>query len=1734
MKKLVFAMLWVGFFSTRLLATTYTSAADGSWFSASTWSPAAVPGVTDAVVINHQVLLNGNATVASLTVNAGKMLMDDNNSRHLTVTGSIINNGTIQRNLAAWYFKIFAQGNITNNGYWKPYETVLEGTGNQTISCTSWLEGYWSVADTLGDIYAGSRLLFRGSTISGGNARFRTNGHTIETFQEALSNMRIISNDTLYLRESDASTVSITGDVKLKGLFYYRDNVVVNGTLTVLDSIYDDNSSRWLTINGNIINKGLIGRGPGQWYNRIYVTGNILNQGIWKPYETQLAGTSNQIISQTSGTWFEGYFTVTDTIGEVLLGSKVSFRDSKYEGSGSILRTNGNMLHMYNHQLRDMNIISNDTLWLPMSDAEVVNTTGNVILKGWYFYRSAVSFNGSLTVLDTIMDDNASRSLVVNGDLINKGFIARGPGGWYNKILVSGNILNQGIWKPFETQLTGNTNQYLEQSAGKWFEGYFTINDTLGELLLKSPVYFRQSRLEGNNGIIRTNGHRFTTISQGLRNLRFISNDTLELDGSDAETVSFTGNVKLNGNFYYKSAVVFNGTLTVLDTFWDDNASRTVQINGNLINKGYVGRYLGGWYNRVVVTGNIMNQGKWKPFETHLAGAGSQTISAAAGTPFENAVIIDDTLGSVSLASHVLFKESTIDLGGETLLTGPYHLLAVDEHITNGNLLTNDTLDFYNCSIKNLSMTGRVHLKGKVYFMEGNSVNGTLVLLDTLLDNGASYVFTVNGNMENYGVMRRGPGGWYSKLRINGDLMNQGTLEPFEVHLYDTIGRNISGPMMPTVGCAFILTDSVRLTGDNIINYLRTGSETYAWCRVSKGAKLQMLDQVAQDRILNFGTVTVKREVDTATSNEYSFYRTEARNKVNSRSSFLFIDHMGSQQHYTTSNAMNDWWRIRNYPQVFNDTLQYLRLHYSQVSLNGNAEDSLKIYHSANAGITWKRLATSIAINKTDKTITISNAPSYGHFVVSAGPAGSMSFDPVLGDAEPRIGGNSGTVSIYLFGVGFKSNSTVFLRRTGYANINADTAYLTAVTGESMLARFDLRGKAVGMYDLCVTVTGSPLLVLSNYFEIKPGLRSKPWVLMSGRDRYLVNRWQTFSLSYGNTSNTDAKGTWIILTISDRPGLEVNFPDWKFMLPGYFREQGPAYTRIADSVPLYYVSDTFSGFEGQRIRIYPVYIPIISAQSSKMVRIRVKCPSGNLSINSWLLDSWFNDIDYLGKADEPIPTEVRACITAAAMKAFAGGAIGLIPGAGCYNLVDKVVDPIGYITPESLKPGEPENVGGLWKFVSWASSITQCATSFMPGLNVATQMGIAVAGMIVDGVDGKNTNEACWEKFRRKSGNKIDTRGVTSFDPNEMVGPKGYASQNYIASSGLKNYRIFFENKATASAPALEVFIYDTLDKSKYDLSKFSFGAITFSDTTVQVQPYSKSFSLLVDRYPKMNIFVQVEGHLDTVTGAVYVAFHSLDRISLELTEYDTLGFLPPNKTSPEGEGNVSFFVALKPSLAFGTEVNNRATIVFDFNTPIVTNDYKNTIDDAIPSSNVYALPAVSDSSFVVSWFGTDQGCGIRHFNVFVSENDSAYLLWLANTPLRQSTFKGVNKRTYKFFVLATDSIGWTEPMKTSPEAFTYVNQGSNAVDETDNGLPRMLCYPNPARDMVEVKWRGAYPTMHFQLYSLQGKVMVQQTWNGAQGEQTRKIDVSGTAPGLYLIRMQCGDETFQQMTVIE
>jgi hypothetical protein len=298
-------------------------------------------------------------------------------------------------------------------------------------------------------------------------------------------------------------------------------------------------------------------------------------------------------------------------------------------------------------------------------------------------------------------------------------------------------------------------------------------------------------------------------------------------------------------------------------------------------------------------------------------------------------------------------------------------------------------------------------------------------------------------------------------------------------------------------------------------------------------------------------------------------------------------------------------------------------------------------------------------------------------------------------------------------------------------------------------------------------------------------------------------------------------------------------------------------------------------------------------------------------------------------------------------------------------------------------------------------------------------------------------------------------------DPNAKTGPAGYGAQGFIAGNTLLPYRIDFENDPTATAPAQRVVVTDPLD-SNMDWNTLAFIEVGFGDNNIIIPAGSQHFQTSVAMtYNGLTFEVLIELGLNTSTGLITATFQSIDPAS-NLPPADVLtGFLPPENGTGRGLGYFSYTVMPKAGLPTGTAIRNVATVVFDVNPPITTDQVSetdpskgidpakqalNTIDSGAPTSSVSPLPAVSSTAaLTVSWSGQDDtgGSGIATFEVFVSTDGGPFTPFQTATTATTATFNGAFGHSYGFYSVATDHVGLVQSTPSKAQATTVTTQSA-------------------------------------------------------------------------------------------
>ncbi len=264
---------------------------------------------------------------------------------------------------------------------------------------------------------------------------------------------------------------------------------------------------------------------------------------------------------------------------------------------------------------------------------------------------------------------------------------------------------------------------------------------------------------------------------------------------------------------------------------------------------------------------------------------------------------------------------------------------------------------------------------------------------------------------------------------------------------------------------------------------------------------------------------------------------------------------------------------------------------------------------------------------------------------------------------------------------------------------------------------------------------------------------------------------------------------------------------------------------------------------------------------------------------------------------------------------------------------------------------------------------------------------------------------------------------VASWDPNEMVGPAGVGEEHYLGPTQTVSYRILFENKAEAGDAAYRVRISDELDEQVFDVSTVRFGETSHDGTGY-------------------NWKMKREGN----------------KLSWDIEGIE----LPPNVNAPEGEGFVTFSVGLKPGLADGTQLRNKATIIFDKNFPIETNEYVNTLDLTPPVTTMADVVYTDEPSVAtVVCQSADAAAGVSSYLLFASKDgaDYDYVGQYYTTSISCPVAPDAN---YSFYVLAVDAVGNAE--RIMPQPATVYTSGIIDVGQALLNAPGTKVYTTDGR----------------------------------------------------------------------
>jgi|GEM_PF-1130807 len=255
-------------------------------------------------ITNANVTFHNNVIVSDTLQNAGGL-----GWLAVHIQGSLTNNGVIKNNELGNSLHVEVFGDVHNNGVWRNSNTYLPCRDKQVLSQSmdktfdtevKFSEaGGWTY--NTGSVTAGSDLTFtkavnmHGYIAGTGDVwgAIDMNNKNLSLIKNASIFYGTVKNakDLIILDKAYLQSVTIEGNTNIRGTGRIdNSNVVLRGTITVLDTLQNGGGLGWLTpqVYGELINHGIIRNNTAGNELHLAIHGNAYNYGMWQNGQTHI------------------------------------------------------------------------------------------------------------------------------------------------------------------------------------------------------------------------------------------------------------------------------------------------------------------------------------------------------------------------------------------------------------------------------------------------------------------------------------------------------------------------------------------------------------------------------------------------------------------------------------------------------------------------------------------------------------------------------------------------------------------------------------------------------------------------------------------------------------------------------------------------------------------------------------------------------------------------------------------------------------------------------------------------------------------------------------------------------------------------------------------------------------------------------------------------------------------------------------------------------------------------------------------------------------------------------------------------------------------------------------------------------------------------------------------------------------------------------------------------------
>lgn len=1383
----------------------------------------------------------------------------------------------------------------------------------------------------------------------------------------------------------------------------------------------------------------------------------------------------------------------------------------------------------------------------------VPNQNNDVVINGPIVISNHTCNNLTINTAGSITDEpSAGRTLTIKGNLTNNGRVFTTPGHAGVTLSIEGSLFNYGTL----------------ESNGIWFSGSGDQNITSNQLIKvnridKSPdgniiaqsniVIDSVTTVHLNYDVLNMGSYKLTKLCRAnieagemITGGTVLSNGELDISGRFGSNLN--GNFTLVGNrpMRFTGGNIIESNLVVgAGKIVEDEccAGRTIYVKGNIVNNGTIRNAPNQGGLTVEVEGNVSNNGV---FTSRLVftGGDNQTIS---GTQiFSNLTIWKLPNGKINAQSNITFDSTTtIDIRDDILDMGSYKLTKIcraninaDELIYGGKIFSNGQIDISGRMGSNLD--GNFTLVGNrpMRFTGSNEIFGTMtVSSEKIIEEEccAGREITLKGNLINNGTIRNGENQGGLTIRAEGNILNHGIFSSrlqFIGNDEQTIGgtkkfsctsvwKNPNGKINASSDLVFDSTSTIDFSSDELV------MGNFKFTKLSK-VDLESGNHIYGGVINSNGEIDITGRFNSSLAGDYTLTGTgnmrigsvTFSGNMTIAEGKILSDEASAGRTLTMNGSIKNYGTFQTTPGYGGITLQLIGGNYygfgktqvRSIVLSTNGTDrhirgiinsDLNIHKTENGG----RVIVDGILNAL-RGLTL----RYG-VDLYVPPGSQLKVEKGYNYWENSFISNEGEYSltrqIYsngLFDLDGQVRASLQLYNRGevdsltlvhHKNRSHPTVSSSVKSWWSVKGTKNINPYSVTLYYDENQLAGNSEEFLEAYHSKDNGVTWKKISNPVNTTRDLAEN--KITIGTQNVPIPDGYGDIILSS-----GFVTNTVSISHALTG--RNQ----VRIGN--PPFFPPNRFTITYWNNNR-FPTDRFGILLTTNQGVHIESLITKNILTGEQVTIP--IDSLNYNGFKDEVIlvgeplaPFEVRNFDIICSASPTINKSTELI------TLTSVFLWTAGAVLSEFVSNTVVEGCYEMWRPVRHDESLLDAskkALSNSVNKAVTVENGVkGIAKKAAEEVVEKTGRAVAWPVFLAQDifdcmgntfrGMKDYVNGnfdkqekeltkVTSWDPNEKEGPDGFGDNGFMAVSAPMTYTIFFENKKEAAAPAYRVFVVDTLDQNVFDVNSVQFGPMSHSMGTA------------------------------TRNGNIL----TWDFVGIEL---------PPNHTSPEGEGWVRFTVKPKEFLPTGTVISNRATITFDVNKPITTNLYVNTLDLDPPQTNVTFIEQIAGNKVNLVWETNDSnGSGIKKSVVYMSAGEGPYTT-VAITDKNSAQIPITSNNHYKFYVLSEDQVGNSE--KEPKDIKEIITDVPDEVELPSNFVLYQN-FPNPFNPETTIQYaiplgvndnqQGGSVQVSLKIYNILGAEVATLVNELKQpGRYEVLFNAKNLASGVYLYRLQAGN----------